>query len=437
MEAAWLRFTEQDPETDGMTIVASPGFEQTPGPTPGSVAAFRREASGLHLKLDTPLGPRGGFALWVRTERPLFNGVEAEETETGLLTARGVGTLGLKSGPVCAGIAWLFDDPVAGVARTHVPGLPGPQWLHLVYSWDAAEGVYEAYANGTPLKLPGTKLPPWEMGSARELLLHLTRMAVAELRVFDAPLTQDDVEALVPSAYRGSLDGLIGARERGALDPDALRGETLYENALASAEQVEDWVMEGPAELSFEDGWMRMASKLPDGPMGHIVHWCPEDFPESYVIEWDIQPLSEAGLCIVFFAARAVNGEDIFNPDLAPRDGTFSHYTVGDVNSYHCSYYANTPGAPGRVTANLRKNSGFYLVDNGPPGIPPGSRGVHHVTVVKRGPDVDLGVDGRRIIHFHDDDKTYGRVLGGGKVGLRQMQWMAARYRNFRVSEVR
>lgn len=42
----------------------------------------------------------------------------------------------------------------------------------------------------------------------------------------------------------------------------------------------------------------------------------------------------------------------------------------------------------------------------------------------------------RKIIDWTDDGKEYGPVLGGGKIGLRQMQWTHFRYRNFKVWEL-
>ena len=38
------------------------------------------------------------------------------------------------------------------------------------------------------------------------------------------------------------------------------QGELIYQNDLSSAESVKDWVMEGPGELAFSDGWMEMWS---------------------------------------------------------------------------------------------------------------------------------------------------------------------------------
>jgi hypothetical protein len=163
------------------------------------------------------------------------------------------------------------------------------------------------------------------------------------------------------------------------------------------------------------------------------VHWCPEEFPERFWAEWEFELLSEQGLCIVFFAARGQGGRDVFDPTLAPRNGIFRQYHSGDIDCYHVSYFANTPGSARRV-ANLRKNAGFYLVANGPVGVAAARAGeVHRAVLVKDGARIRLAVDGRTIIDHTDDGVRAGPVWAGGKIGLRQMQWTVGRYRNFRV----
>ncbi|MGH7577675.1 MAG: DUF1961 family protein, partial [Longimicrobiales bacterium] len=139
------------------------------------------------------------------------------------------------------------------------------------------------------------------------------------------------------------------------------------------------------------------------------------------------------GLCIVFFAARGAEGGDLFDDSLQPRNGVFSEYTRGDIASYHISYYANTPFNPGRITANLRRNPGEFLVSNGPPGIPPGLNEAHTIRLMKEGEHILLTVDDRIVIDYAGDGRRYGPILGEGRIGLRQMQWMQARYRDFRV----
>ena len=113
--------------------------------------------------------------------------------------------------------------------------------------------------------------------------------------------------------------------------------------------------MEGPGLTEFDDGWMNMKSRQPEGENGHIVYWCPRDFPDRLVAEWEMQVLSKEGLCITFFAAEGRKGEDILSPTLPKRTGIFRQYTQGAINCYHISYFANTPSAPGRITSNMRK----------------------------------------------------------------------------------
>jgi len=435
MQTGRLLFEESGPKTEGLSLDGVDAVELVPGPLPGVGAAKIPEDARLGLTLEKPLGPRGGIAFWLLNDTPRLNGLGAETWERTLLTAEDLFELRLGADHVCTKIAWRFAQDVWGVSPVLVPGLPGPQWLHLAFCWDADAGVFEGFLNGTPLRLPGTRIRPWRMSAGQQLALAPGAMAIADLRVHDAPFAPEDMEKMLPALYRGALDAILGARDRGALDAAQHRGAILYENPLAGPDDVADWVMEGPGLVSFQDGWMTMKSLYADDPdrPGHFVFWPPRDFPRNFLAEWEIQPLSEYGLCIVFIAAQGRSGQDLFAPALAPRDGAFQHYVQGDVNCYHMSYYANTPFNPGRITCNMRKNSGFHLVDNGPPGIPPGSGDVHAVSVLRQGARVELAVDGRRIVRFVDDGVRYGPPLGGGKIGLRQMQWMEARYRNFRV----
>lgn len=90
------------------------------------------------------------------------------------------------------------------------------------------------------------------------------------------------------------------------------KGKLLYQNNLADKSQMSGWKMEGPAETKFENGWMEMYS--PNKEWDHVF-WCPVDFPESFVAEWQMQNKdTTGGLTIAFFAAEGSDGEDIFDP---------------------------------------------------------------------------------------------------------------------------
>lgn len=213
---------------------------------------------------------------------------------------------------------------------------------------------------------------------------------------------------------------------------DLAAGELLYEATMADPRSVDGWRMEGPGEVAFKDGWMHMQS--PSEAMHHVF-WCPKRFPESFIAQWDARNMeTDAGLCIVFFAAAALDDDgSIFRDDLPKRDGTFSQYTKGAIRCYHTSYYANAAHKPDRQQTNLRKNPGFHLVAEGQEGVPTKSEAVHAITLAKLGPHIRLWVDDKKVIDWTDTGKTGGPPHGDGFIGFRQMQWTHFRYRNFRV----
>lgn len=210
------------------------------------------------------------------------------------------------------------------------------------------------------------------------------------------------------------------------------KGALIYENPLSEKKVVADWVMDGPGTIEFRDNWMEIYAP---GEKYHHVFWCPKDFPGSFVAEWEAQNLkTEAGLCIIFFAAKGGNGEDLFNPAFPERDGTFNQYTKSKYfDCYHISYYANGRDDPGREISHLRKNSGFYLVQEKEPGIPVKSTAAHQLKLIKDGARIVMYVDERKIVDWTDDGSKYGPVLQEGKMGFRQMKWTHFRYRNFKV----
>jgi hypothetical protein len=209
------------------------------------------------------------------------------------------------------------------------------------------------------------------------------------------------------------------------------KGRLLYENPMSNREDLKNWQMEGPGVTEFKENWMHMYS--PD-EKGHHVLWCPEDFPGSFIAEWEVQNLeTDAGLVIMFFSAKGAKGEDIFDKSLKKREGIFRGYTKSDINNYHISYYANGRDNRERVVAHLRKNAGFNLVQNGEDGIPAYSEAIHKVVLSKNDNQIIMTIDGREVVNWKDDGKEYGAVLQEGKMGFRQMQWTHFRYRNFKV----
>ena len=213
--------------------------------------------------------------------------------------------------------------------------------------------------------------------------------------------------------------------------------ETLiYRNALASPADVADFIMEGSACVTFESGRMRMRNRLDPslGQQSNFVYWCPAVFPADIRVEWDFRPLREPGLCILFFAAAGRGGEDLFDPSLAPRAGVYDSYHHGDINAYHLSYFRRKePEERAFHTCNLRKSYGFELVCQGADPIPSAEDATapYHLVLCKRGGAISFAVNGLTVLEWNDPGHT--PVLGGGRIGLRQMAPLYAEYSDLKV----
>lgn len=216
----------------------------------------------------------------------------------------------------------------------------------------------------------------------------------------------------------------------------------VYANPLKSQEDIQDFVLEGKAVFSFPNGRLRMENQLAaeNGQKANYVLWCPEEFPADIFARWQFWPVKEPGLCMVFLAARGRNGEDLFDPSLAPRTGEYTQYHHGDMDAFHISYFRRKePDERAFHTCNLRKSYGFYLTAQGGDPIPDASeaQGPYEIGVLKRGNEVRFYINGLELFRFADDGKAYGKLLSGGKIGFRQLAPMVGEYENLEVWTVR
>lgn len=199
----------------------------------------------------------------------------------------------------------------------------------------------------------------------------------------------------------------------------------VYETSFDDPEALRDWRLEGGKSASTEDGALVLESS-PVAPgenarrnPNHLVYWLKKEVPADFLLEFTVRPSNPRdGLNIVFFNTRGIHGESIFDPALAPRDGTFSQYHSGDLNGYHISYWAGDRG-----TANVRKNKGFHLVAEGKDLIAGAPADAYQtVRLYKRGGKIRLTVDGELAVSYDDDGKNYGAAhTHSGWIGLRQM----------------
>lgn len=217
--------------------------------------------------------------------------------------------------------------------------------------------------------------------------------------------------------------------------------ELLYENPLKKDSDIRDFVLEGKAILTFPGNGLRMENALNEenGQKANYVLWCPDEFPSDIRIEWEFLPVREPGLCMLFFAARGRNGKDIFDNGLAQRTGEYPQYHHGDINAFHVSYFRRKEADERAFhTCNLRKSYGFYLTAQGGDPIPEVKDAIrpYRIAVEKKGANITFLINEMEIFHFHDDGKTWGPLLGGGKIGFRQLAPMIGEYSDLRVYSI-
>lgn len=216
-------------------------------------------------------------------------------------------------------------------------------------------------------------------------------------------------------------------------------GKLIYENHLAKKEDIEGFVLEGQADISFPEGAMRLKSVIDpsEGQKANFVLWCPVSFPSDVCIEWEFKPIKEPGLAIMFFAAKGRSGVPVLDNSLAKRTGEYPQYHSGDINAFHVSYFRRKePDERAFHTCNLRKSYGFHLVAQGADPIPDASKDSewYRIRVVKKSGHVTFFINDLQIFEFIDDGVTYGDILTSGCVGFRQLAPMVAEYRNLRVT---
>ena len=190
----------------------------------------------------------------------------------------------------------------------------------------------------------------------------------------------------------------------------------VYQTEFADPAELKNWKLEGGKRMSIEKGKFVLEN---ESETNHLVCWLKAEAPADFLLEFSVRPQNrKQGLNIVFFNARGVHGESVFDPGLKPRDGNFKQYHSGDLNNYHISYWAGERGS-----ANVRKNAGFQLVATGSDlivGAPADAFQV--VRLYKRGGKIRLMVDDIIAVAFDDDGKAHGPVwTNSGWIALRQM----------------
>ena len=222
---------------------------------------------------------------------------------------------------------------------------------------------------------------------------------------------------------------------------DAYKGNLLYENPLSGSADLQDFVLEGKAVTTFPEGRMLLenAESAAIGQKANYVLWCRKAFPADLLLEIEFRPVREPGLGMIFFAAQGRDGRDLFDPSLAPRTGEYPQYHHGDINAFHLSFFRRKEKDERAFhTCNLRKSYGFHLVAQGADPIPDAADvdEPYLLSLLKKGPEVRFAVNGLEVLRFLDDGSSWGPLLGGGRIGLRQLAPMIGEYGEWKVFSV-
>ncbi len=336
--------------------------------------------------------------------------------------------------------------------------LKANRWYHLALGWDAGSQRMEMYLNGVLQQhlrprpsqhtLGGSSL---EVGGVLGSGADAIRFEAKDPRLHDTFQTEEQIRELI--GQPPPIQGEGRPRLSGELDLSAYQTVLLYEadftQPLSVVHESElfdgdrrvrqpdgtEWVLEGQGKAGTENGRLRVET-TGDRNAGHLVLWNTRRFPDNVLIEWEMSPRDSVdGLTIIFFAARPRENPagSPFDAGLPRRDGLFSNYHTGALDTYHISYWAGP-----RRSANLRKNHGFYLASCGVDRMMGQGPGPHTLRLLKAGGKIRLETNGQTALSFDDDGATYGDTLTDGYIGLRQMghsQWIT--YSSFRVYELR
>src|SRR4029079_18092899 len=106
----------------------------------------------------------------------------------------------------------------------------------------------------------------------------------------------------------------------------------VYRTSFDDAAELQDWSLEGGKRISLEGGNLVLesddASQKSESDANHLVCWLKREIPGDFYLEFTVHPANRnQGLNIVFFNARGIDGQSIFDPSLKPRNGIFAEYT--------------------------------------------------------------------------------------------------------------
>ena len=191
-------------------------------------------------------------------------------------------------------------------------------------------------------------------------------------------------------------------------------GQVLFQTDCSDiSDLTRTWHGEGLGRIALENGRLALQEDNGDG----VVLWLRQDIPSDMQLQFDLSFNNNRGIGVFFIAAKGTEGEDIL-ADQPERDGKYNLYTKGRINCYGFSLHRFFPDGRSNPGSNIRKNSGFYLVNHAESDPVPEANQTYRIKIEKEGGHLRLWVDGS-LVHDWIDDGAHGEVLVDGKIGFR------------------
>ncbi|OXU15104.1 DUF1961 family protein [Sedimentisphaera salicampi] len=414
------------------------------GPMNGSKALKAKETS-LYFSgdLNVPISEEGTFMIWIRPHKMMRTGEGEPENTYEIAAVDKLFKFDLARSANKLDFRFSWENGTSRLNDMHIllPEIPGEEWMHFAFVWDAGDGIFNCYINGTPYLRKSRRLKQLDSEGGKKLSINTSQIAVSECRLYDKVIEESAIDHYIEQQNRGQMDdylGIIPTRKfslLGYFGSEDIEKELIFSSPLRAPKDVRGWVAEGPAQINFRKDGLVLESSVKDFDFatGHITFWCWANFPPNFLAEWNAQVLSENGACLVFFAARGQNGKDVYDASVDFRTGRSEDYTNGDIDLYSLSYYSDMPLGASRNASYLRLNSGRYLADLGIPGIDSKSNEVHKITLMRAGGQIQLAVDGWVIVDYQEDEERFGKLPTAGKIAFRQLKWTKVKYSDFKV----
>jgi Domain of unknown function (DUF1961) len=210
------------------------------------------------------------------------------------------------------------------------------------------------------------------------------------------------------------------------------RGEVLYQDDFSD---LQNWHHEGRGNLTLPESNILQLNCIgsKQGAAGCMA-FCRMDFPDNICLEYDLRALTSGGLVITFIAACGRNGEDMIT-ELPVREGVFADYINNPrMRCYHVSVSRYNDAGEHTGVSNWRRNPGIFMMGQ-QKDLCAKIGEWYHLTIVKRGPLLQMDVNGELAGGFIDPDEIPESMPSVGKIGFRAIgSEVIAQIKNFKVT---